>query len=65
MIMTNFSSRLNSLNELVEFFKNHPSYMEAFANMNPSIVHRSEIERQLYRSLMQNSLRFHALDSQN
>ena len=43
-------SKFKSMPELVEFLKNHPTYAPYFSNMNPAIVHRSEIEKRLYRA---------------
>lgn len=46
-------SLFNSLIELLEFLKSHPNYGPHFSNFNPSVVHRSEIERRLYQAFNQ------------
>lgn len=43
-------AKLKSMPELVEFLKSHPTYAPYFSNMNPAIIHRSEIEKRLYRA---------------
>lgn len=41
-------AKFNSLIELVEYLKLHPTYEPYFTNLNTVIVHRAEIEKRLY-----------------